>query len=235
MVLLPLNKIQERIDYHINELALLRRMQNCYTPAAKLPLELIAHTLSFCLPEEWPLDTRSTEFRTFVRYTQVCSRWHTAALQTPSLWTVAPCGLNRDRTANLLKRAKGALLTVKIDRYLIGLEPDIVEDVIKNMSHIRSLNITYRQDDRQFLLPFFIKPGPNLRTLSLNCDDGYVRAPEWKFSFLNGTGPNLRNLSLRYDTGLLVGLHAPSLWDLSLVGGGNPSVTVAELVKHSGV
>jgi hypothetical protein len=233
MEIMSPGSIRERIEYHLNELASLRRVLNSRAPISKLPPELLAYILSFCFPDylSWPPDNyHSKPFKMFLGYTQVYSKWRISALEMPSLWTIVPCG-SRARTAKVLERAKGALLSIRLDKTIFQSNRDVVGDVLKDMSRISLLDVICAPKDMSFLQAFLAKPCSNLGILSLNIHDQYRRKQEEQFLLLGGNAPQLRKLSLVYCIDLLPGLCAPSLRHLSLHGNTNASITVVELAK----
>jgi hypothetical protein len=226
MSLIPLHQIEEQLNILLDEVASLRYMQNCYVPAATLPAEVIAHVFSFCLPTSWPYKkSKSKRFKTFIGYSQVCTAWRAAALGTPSLWTIVPCG-SHARTKKVLERAKGALLSVKIEA---TAHRTTMEDMLEDISRIRSLEIVFGLYNTQFLTPFLTRPGPNIEILDLNCTDS-EKENDWEMVLLGNVAPRLITLKLSGCTRLLGGLQAPLLQRLSLTGGTGQPIPVAELL-----
>jgi hypothetical protein len=226
MSLIPLDQIREQLNTLLDEVASLRYMQNCYVPAATLPAEVIAYIFSFCLPASWAFEnSTSNSFKTFVGYSQVCTAWRTAALGTPSLWAVLPCG-SHARTKKVLERAKGALLSVKIEE---TARRTTIGDLLEDMSRIRSLEIVCRPCNTQFLTPFLTMPGPNIEILDIDCTDSH-KENDWEIALLGNVAPRLIKLTLSRCTGLLGDFQAPLLQRLSLTGGRDLPIPVAELL-----
>jgi hypothetical protein len=226
MSLIPLDQIKEQLNTLLDEVASLRYMQNCYVPAATLPAEVIAYIFSFCLPASWAFEnSTSKSFNTFVGYSQVCTTWRTAALGTPSLWTMLPCG-SHARTKKILERAEGALLSVKIEE---TARRTTIEDLLEDMSRIRSLEIVCRPCNTQFLTPFLTRLGPNIEILDIDCTDSH-KENDWEIALLGNVAPRLIKLTLSRCTGLLGEFQAPLLQRLSLTGGRDLPIPVAELL-----
>jgi hypothetical protein len=77
-------KIHGAIEHHLSQAANLRRLLNeraC--PLNRLPAELLARVLHFCMPLNWGIN--DTALRRFMALTHVCSRWREVALSTPTL------------------------------------------------------------------------------------------------------------------------------------------------------
>jgi hypothetical protein len=214
-------------------IASLQAMQNYYAPINKLSFEILAYILSFCLPESWPLDTRSStsiSFKTFMGYTQVCSKWRAAALETPSLWTVVPCG-SRFRTAKVLERSKSALLSVRLDRTTTPFHQAIIEEVLQHISHIRSLDVECFRKHASFVTPLLAKPGPNIEVLTLRYIGAVKGDKGLIFTLLGGAAPRLIELNLLSCTNLLVGFAVPMLRHLSLLGDIHECINVVQLAQ----
>jgi hypothetical protein len=227
---LSINEVQQRVDRLLTELAPLRRIQNSYAPIIKLPPETVAYILSLCLPLSWLLcDIGPASLKTFVGYSQVCTKWRAVALETPYLWTLVPYGSSAC-TAKLLERAKGALLSVQVDAAMASNRRDLVEIMLKDMSRLRSLTISCSMEDADFIESFLAKPSPYLETLALYFDYD-SRKEGCQLSLLNGTGQRLQELSLYGCLNLFREFQVPSLRSLILSGQYNSSVDLPELIE----
>jgi hypothetical protein len=229
MSLVPRDKIQEKIKYHYNEIVSLRRMHNSYAAIAKLPPEMLAYILWFCLPVLWPHTSYYGDpFKKFIALTQVCSQWRTAALNTPSLWSIVPCG-SLVRTTKVLERARGVPLSATIDLHALRTQRSMVQEILGNLSRIRSLDIDHTLADRSFLEPILSNPAPYLETLVLKTSDNYGERDNWQFPLFGGDAPRLTTL-VSVSSRLFHALQAPSLRRLTLFGHSSSFISVSELV-----
>jgi hypothetical protein len=104
-------EIQKGIEHHLTQVSHLKKLLNeraC--PWNRLPTEILARVFFFCRPLDW--GHTDQHLVSFMRRTNVCSRWRTVAIHTPELWAVGPCW-SLNRTAKVLERAKEAPLEIQ--------------------------------------------------------------------------------------------------------------------------
>jgi hypothetical protein len=196
-------KIHSAIEHHLSQAAYLRQLLNeraC--PLNRLPAELLARVLYFCMPLNWGINDAA--LRRFMALTNVCSRWREVALNTPALWAQAPC-FQPELTSMVLERAKQAPLSIVCTRswaeYSYGKpHMESLYEMLGLFQNLHRVQFLQMACERPVLFVDALKvalqqPAPLLEHLDLN---GIMPIsgsfPEVPFG---GQAPRLRHLALR--------------------------------------
>ncbi|TFK61751.1 hypothetical protein BDN72DRAFT_429922 [Pluteus cervinus] len=187
-------------------------------PIAKIPKEILSEVFQYCSRDSDSsffddLDDNVVNTRFFVSW--VCQKWRSAALATPSLWTVISkksreVTVHLDFVQELLLRSSGFNLAIN----LFKPSPDVLDAClheIQRTQHLRFIPgpLNYHQNGA---IIFFSQPTPLL--VSFDIRDFYDR----KHSPFLGYHPYLRHLTIsQMSTTISSHLIVPTLTKLHII------------------
>ncbi|KAJ6626207.1 hypothetical protein B0H10DRAFT_547873 [Mycena sp. CBHHK59/15] len=206
--------IQQEIEWHYNQISMLKAKSNALAPIYRLPNEIIS--LIFA---KYAVETGQLFNLRWTKVMLVCRRWHDVALGAQPLWGFIEAAFHRGlkRLMIQLQRSGAAPLTVKIVSYDTHMYSSMLLehaerlrdlDFSGNAPHI--LAFLNQLSEHRFPLLYSIKLEPNYKWDEVPAD----LATTFPNAIFDGRAPRLEtvelsSLSVRWD--LLRGLQGLSL------------------------
>ncbi|KAK7064916.1 hypothetical protein R3P38DRAFT_2827026 [Favolaschia claudopus] len=224
----------------------LSRLNNCFDPVARLPLELQSEIFLCCLPsQELTVNTRGPP----LLFLRVSRLWRDIALATPKLWAHLSIAFPRhslDLCESWIKRAQHLPLSLTFYGDLVFGDRalDLLDDWAQQLHHL-SLDVgTSRDADWSMRYISMVEDLPCLKTLSISSSDEIyfydadnwleilaaapelvqlnlqIVIPEQSRTRLASSEPlvheSLERLQVTYPKGVLQHITLPGLKELSL-------------------
>lgn len=204
-------RIDREIAYHLKSVLELRHERNKHIQINQLPPEILYRIFRFVSNDAIRYDWHPPHrFLRAVAFSHVCKHWRGVALSHKRLWTtVRLTGVLQRWTDELLKRSRGASITVTIDPYMsVDAYPSANTKLLDNLWRIRHLTLTHRVEVLSMILFELRRPAPILESLSLTSLSDRFAATRLPLAFTTGDGspPRLRRL---YVAGSMVDLSSP--------------------------
>jgi hypothetical protein len=202
-------------------LALLRQSKNAHIPILRLPPEILGIILLYACPrpsrkfdahssDGWLTDNWSLTLKDLVRFTQVCSCWHSVALSVPELWACITSSDSLEQMPLLLERSREAPLSVYLrPRHSKSFTEETEQEVHEAyvLEQLKELEVLRQHAGR--IRKLVLRHGP--LSPSGWWDD---RSLKELLAILCSPAPTLEELDiegLREIPGQLLGNHAPRL------------------------
>uniref|UniRef100_A0A0W0FTK9 F-box domain-containing protein n=1 Tax=Moniliophthora roreri TaxID=221103 RepID=A0A0W0FTK9_MONRR len=193
------NELDEiwRIDQKINsleeQLRRLRTQRNAKAAISRLPIEIMVHIFTYCVPRR---DSVALINTCWLSFTHVCHSWRSIALNYAGLWTCIDFQSNGLAQA-MLERSKTAVLDAKIPRFHYHRQDmewrHLLTTIQHQLSRIGHLHVgpDHTNLNREFVSGL-VEPAPSLRSLEVT----NFTELDLPSNFLAGTAPLLTQLRL---------------------------------------
>ncbi|KAI3621800.1 hypothetical protein WG66_015977 [Moniliophthora roreri] len=170
----------------------LKEKLNTLIPISRLPNELLARILAFCV------STLSSYRSQCLGVTHVCRHWRSVALNSPSVWT-APKFDKPTLARHMLERARSAPLSISYNQPQYDFRSqatNLLVETLEQMTRIADIQLAVNHQTFQRMLPNFRRRAPLLQSFEMNSTntqgDHDVRVlPD---GFLGGHAPLLTSL-----------------------------------------
>uniref|UniRef100_A0A0W0FTK6 glucosamine-phosphate N-acetyltransferase n=1 Tax=Moniliophthora roreri TaxID=221103 RepID=A0A0W0FTK6_MONRR len=187
-------RMDEEINFQEDRLRRLRTRRNSKIPISRLPIELMTHIFTYCVPRHHFAALASRKWYSF---THVCHSWRSIALNHAPLWTLVNDLSSIKLARTMFERSKTAILDIMLRS---AYRPEweelsrAIQEELPRIAHIEA-----HIDDRYHghikgLVYDLIQPAPSLRSIKLvNNDDTRMKLPD---QFLDGQAPLLTQIYL---------------------------------------
>ncbi|TFY58183.1 hypothetical protein EVG20_g8245 [Dentipellis fragilis] len=146
-------------------------MYNAVAHVNRLPSEALAHIFGFLLeidkPYKW-VSTTPDHHIGWLRVTQVCRQWRSAALNHPTLWSDIHFNLGLHWAEEFLRHSRMAPISFvypTVDTTYGKADIDVVDVITRHMCHMQELDITVseeKSEDMASIISALRRPAPLL-------------------------------------------------------------------------
>ncbi|KAK7034724.1 hypothetical protein VNI00_012131 [Paramarasmius palmivorus] len=195
-----MQEIDQKIAEDLDIIRERKSLRNSFAPVNSLPNEVLSQIFYHCTTGYTPVltDPEDQWKRVgWISLTQVCRRWRSVALGTPSLYHT-PDFEHPSLASEMLRRGKRTPLDITIyGRYFEDKSLDVVEQYLDHIDHTTNLVWLCQGNEKLSEVLSEVRcPAPILRTLNIEGLEGgeFILSDE----FLGGKAPNLTHLDLEF-------------------------------------